>query len=1000
MANVDAQLNDLVRKARAQTPGSTPATAADPVLVTIRFQPGNLDALRAYLENRGVPIRHAGHDYIEAHLTPGQIVDASQQPGVDSISHVRPPTRPQARANVATQGVSSHGADDWHNAGYRGDAVKVGIIDAGFLGIQRLRGSELPSKTNARCYFATSAVPSNALADCDQNDVHGAAVAEIIHDLAPNAELYVANPVTAGDLHDAVTWMANQGVTVMNQFLAWPPEGPGDGTTIYSNSPLTAIDLAVRRGITWISSAGNTGLSTWYGRFNPGDNTRWHHFSTADAGNAFALEAGQTWYIDVLWEDSWPEADCDLDLYVFSTRQDAQGRYIPYRQDLTRQNGSKRSVPYATVGNLEPLPATEAGIYFIALHRVDCPTPPAWIQITSGQTGGFQYNTPHHQITNPADTRNSGALAVGATHWSDSNAIADYSSRGPTLDGRAKPEIAAAACTRSVSYPAEPSDGLACGSRGTSASVPHVTGLAALVRDSFPAYAPNFVTHYFNQHAAERGATGPDNTWGWGFAALPDPNATAAPIEAGPPSDIKLVNGTIAGEAILSWTPAPGATHYRIGCVNMVRDYPAPRRPTPAIGAKHSATSTSTPRTSTPPRPPTSSAACNKAHTTPAPSSATAAATANPPGPIRPTGSTSRPPTAAEPARCAPPADPRRSAFPDLPAHHNGANHMSSERRDTRPATIIPHGQGAASNLPMPSDQTVRDTMLDARSESTRRAYRAQWRLFQHWAREHQLQPLPALPETVARYLIARHRAGASIATVRSSASAISQTHLAAGHEPPTASETVRLTIAGLNRADHRQPRQAAPLDTAALDAIVAAAKRPRRGRGGSFETAEHAAARGAVDIALALLLSDTGLRRSEAAALDWSDVTNWPDGSGRINVRRSKTDQTGSGSTVYATPRAMAALNAIRPTQALVQGAVFGGLSPAQISRRIQSAATHAGLTGQFAGHSGRVGMAVRMANHGAPSADVMRQGRWQSPTMVARYIRAIEAGAAGKWL
>ena len=34
------------------------------------------------------------------------------------------------------------------------------------------------------------------------------------------------------------------------------------------------------------------------------------------------------------------------------------------------------------------------------------------------------------------------------------------------------------------------------------------------------------------------------------------------------------------------------------------------------------------------------------------------------------------------------------------------------------------------------------------------------------------------------------------------------------------------------------------------------------------------------------------------------------------------------------------------------------------------------------------------------AVSIDVMRQGRWRSPAMVARYTRAVEAGAAGKWL
>ena len=303
-------------------------------------------------------------------------------------------------------------------------------------------------------------------------------------------------------------------------------------------------------------------------------------------------------------------------------------------------------------------------------------------------------------------------------------------------------------------------------------------------------------------------------------------------------------------------------------------------------------------------------------------------------------------------------------------------------------------------HLPVPSDREVAATMAAARSEATRRAYRTQWRLFTSWANEVGSQSLPAAPATVARYLVARHQAGASVATVRASATAVGQAHRVAGHPSPVADEAVRLTIAGIARTDHRTQAQAAPLDAAALDAIIAAAKRPRVGRHGVLESADYAARRGAVDIALALLVSDAGLRRSEVAELTWCDVVRWPDGSGRVTARRSKTDAVGSGAVVYATPRAMAALDAIRRDDEDGEELVFGGLGAVQLSRRIAAAAAHAGLEGDYSGHSGRVGMAVRMATHGAPTADVMRQGRWRSPAMVARYTRAVEAGAAGKWL
>ena len=58
------------------------------------------------------------------------------------------------------------------------------------------------------------------------------------------------------------------------------------------------------------------------------------------------------------------------------------------------------------------------------------------------------------------------------------------------------------------------------------------------------------------------------------------------------------------------------------------------------------------------------------------------------------------------------------------------------------------------------------------------------------------------------------------------------------------------------------------------------------------------------------------------------------------------------------------------------------------------------AGLGSGFAGHSGRVGMARRMAAAGAPAHGIMAQGCWKTARMVEVYTRAEEAGRAAKWL
>ena len=195
--------------------------------------------------------------------------------------------------------------------------------------------------------------------------------------------------------------------------------------------------------------------------------------------------------------------------------------------------------------------------------------------------------------------------------------------------------------------------------------------------------------------------------------------------------------------------------------------------------------------------------------------------------------------------------------------------------------------------------------------------------------------------------------------------------------------------------------RQAGALTADVLAVIRLTAVQPRlRGRG--LETVEQAQDRGRFDVALVAALSDAGLRRSEAAALTWGDVQRWDDGSGRITVIRSKTDVEAQGTVVAITPAAMRALDAIQPVGVGGEVKVFG-LSESQIARRVKVIARAAGLADWelFSVHSGRVGMARRMALNGAPTHEIERQGRWkQGGGMVGRYTRGEAAGSALRYL
>ena len=132
------------------------------------------------------------------------------------------------------------------------------------------------------------------------------------------------------------------------------------------------------------------------------------------------------------------------------------------------------------------------------------------------------------------------------------------------------------------------------------------------------------------------------------------------------------------------------------------------------------------------------------------------------------------------------------------------------------------------------------------------------------------------------------------------------------------------------------------------------------------------------MDLALLQVSRDGLLRRSEASALTWGDLELQEDGSGRVRVARSKTDQTGRGTVLYLGPDAVSALLGIRPTESVrdTPQPVFG-LSTSQIGRRVRTAALAAGLGEGFSGHSMRVGMAQDLSSAGAELPALMQAGR-----------------------
>jgi len=114
-------------------------------------------------------------------------------------------------------------------------------------------------------------------------------------------------------------------------------------------------------------------------------------------------------------------------------------------------------------------------------------------------------------ITAPADAFD--ILAVGSV--SASGVIAASSSRGPTADGRTKPEVCARGVATYMALPGTTADNLYTTSSGTSYATPLVAGAACLLIEAHPEWTPAQVREALK--ASGNRAGNPDNNYGWGI---------------------------------------------------------------------------------------------------------------------------------------------------------------------------------------------------------------------------------------------------------------------------------------------------------------------------------------------------------------------------------------------------------------------------------------------------------------------------------------------------
>ncbi|HHK60528.1 MAG TPA: hypothetical protein ENJ73_02240, partial [Desulfobacterales bacterium] len=419
-----------------------PALRSQPV--TVILETGTAPLPAAAVSAAGAPLRYSSRGRHEIRLPAGRLSRLLSRLPADVF--MRFPYPHQAVA-VTSQGVALTGAGDMQALGTDGTGIKVGIIDLGFTGYTDAQASgDLPANLTITDYTGSGTGGTN----------HGTQVAEIVHDMAPGVELYLAKIATSVQLDQAVSDMLAAGVRVINHSVGWYGAAFYDGT-----GPLCdTADQAEAGGIQWVNAMGNARNKHYLGIFSDTDGDLRHEFATGQNYNTISLTAGKAVTLVLNW-DAYPTTDIDYNLYLYDGDPDAGSALVASSE--SRQNGGAFSYPYESISYTPAVTAT----HYIVVKKGGSSTPNIPLTLFSlGPDLGTR--TRASSLTQPADCN--AVLGVGATDLVDNPEW--FSSEGPTTDGRAKPEL---------SGPDRVVTSLSGSFAGTSAASPHVAGAAALL---------------------------------------------------------------------------------------------------------------------------------------------------------------------------------------------------------------------------------------------------------------------------------------------------------------------------------------------------------------------------------------------------------------------------------------------------------------------------------------------------------------------------------------
>jgi hypothetical protein len=237
---------------------------------------------------------------------------------IPGISFIRRPRLFTALGPRTTEGVLPTGALLLQSAGWRGQNVKIAIIDLGFAGLSRALDSKVIKR---EVIVDTQDYTGEGL---EVGTAHGTGVAEIVHAMAPQAWLYLKKVADEIDLSNAVDDAIAQGVQIINYSVGVANANFGDGTGIVA----AIVDRARAHGILWVNAAGNHAQSHWMGPFSDRNFNNWLEFAPGREELLVKVDFPGSIQLYLTWDD-WPRTAQDFDLFLY----DAQGRLVASSQN-------------------------------------------------------------------------------------------------------------------------------------------------------------------------------------------------------------------------------------------------------------------------------------------------------------------------------------------------------------------------------------------------------------------------------------------------------------------------------------------------------------------------------------------------------------------------------------------------------------------------------------------------------------------------------------------